>query len=492
MKIFIASLNTEQNPFSPFPTGYQSFAEDGYMVHKGQHDESMKDANIPAIVCRRLAEARGWQVEESLCAYAVPGGITVRSVYEAFRDEILEDLKAALPVDMVFLDLHGAMTAGGYDDCEGDLLSRIRKILSPNVPIGATLDPHCNLTQTMIENATVLVMAKEYPHTDYPERTQQALSILEDTLLGKVQPHMSIYDCRMIVPALHTTREPGQGFVNHMKNMERENGKVLSVSLCHGMPWADVPDMGAKALVVTNNEPELGVKLARSLGHTLFDLRFSTIPDLMSLNETLDRTLEILGGNPGKPVVISDYTDNPGGGAPGDATFILQVLLERGMEGAALATIWDPVAVMIASNAGEGANLDIRIGGKTGPCSGNPLDIHAHVSKVVRNATQTFSGTTIGIGDAAVLQVNGIDIIINSIRTQIFGVDCLTNMGIDPAQKLIIVVKSSQHFYDSFSPIACEVIRCASPGVLNPDFANIPFKHIERNKWPLVENPFAN
>ena len=490
MKIFLASLNTEQNPFSPFPTGYQSFAEAGYMVHKGQHDESMKDANIPIVVFRRLAEARGWEVVESLCAYAVPGGTTVRSVYESFREEILEDLNAALPIDMVFLDLHGAMTADGYDDCEGDLLARIREIVGSTVPIGATLDLHSNLTQAMVQNATVLVMVKEYPHTDFAERTEEVLSILEDTFLGKVKPHMSIFDCRMIVPALHTTREPGLSFVDHTKKMEQENDKVLSVSLCHGMPWADVPDMGAKALVVTDSEPGLGTELATSLGRKLFDLRHSTIPDLLTVNETLDRASEILDGNPGKPVVISDYTDNPGGGAPGDATFILQALLERGMEGAAIATIWDPVAVTIASNAGEEANLDIRIGGKTGPCSGNPLDVHVHVSKVIRDATQTFAGSTLGIGDAVVIQVNNIEIILNSIRTQIFGVDCLTHMGIDPTQKRIIVVKSAQHFYASFAPIACEVIRCATPGLLRPDFENIPYKHIDRNKWPLVEDPF--
>ena len=492
MKIFLASLNTEQNPFSPFPTGYQSFSEFGYMVHKGQHDESMKDSRIPIIEFRRLAEAHGWQVVESLCAYAVPGGTTVRSVYESFREEILKDLKAALPVDIVFLDLHGAMTADGYDDCEGDLLAHIRNIVGPTVPIGATLDPHCNLSQAMVENATVLVMAKEYPHTDYIERTAEVLSILENTSLGKVKPHISVFDCRMIIPALHTTREPGRSFVNHMKKMEQENEEVLSVSLCHGMPWADVPDMGAKTLVATNNQPELGMELATSLGHKLFDLRHSTIPDLMTLDETLDRASEILDGNPGKPVVISDYTDNPSGGAPGDATFILQALLERGMEGAAIATIWDPVAVTIASNAGEGANLDIRIGGKTGPFSGNPLDVHAHVSKVVKDATQTFAGNTLGLGDAVTIHTNGIDIILNSIRDQIFGVDCLTHMGIDPTQKRIIFVKSAHHFYASFAPIACEVIRCVTPGLLSPDFANIPYKHIDRNKWPLVEDPFKD
>lgn len=341
MRLFIACLNTEANTFSPFPTGYRSFAEVGYLVHQGRHDDAMKAAAAPVFACRRLAEAQGWQVVESLCAIAVPGGITVRSVYEAFRQEILDDLQAALPIDMVFLDLHGAMIAEGYHDCEGDLLAYIRSLVGPTIPIGATLDPHCHLTEAMVENATVLVLAKEYPHTDFIDRTQEALSILASAVQDKVHPHMSVFDCRMIVAALPTTQEPGRSFVDHMMEMERENDRVLSVSLCHGMHWGDVPEMGAKILVVTDNQPELGATLAAALGQRLFNLRHSLSPHLLSVEEALDRVLEILRGHPVRPVVVADFTDNPGGGAPGDATFILRALLDRGIEGAVFATIWD-------------------------------------------------------------------------------------------------------------------------------------------------------
>lgn len=490
----MAWLNTETNTFVPFPTSYRSFAEGGYLVHNGEHDDDMKTSTGPVFTFRRLAEARGWNVVESLSAVTDPSGRTVRSVYEGFRQEILDDLKAALPVDMVFLDLHGAMAADGYDDCEGDLLAHIREIVGPDVQIGAELDPHCHLTRAMVENATVLVMEKEYPHIDFAERTAEVFHILADTHAGKIQPRMDVFDCQMIVNALHTTREPGRSFVNDMQRLEKEHDDVLSISLCHGMPWGDVPEAGAKVLVVTDSNPKKGRALAEELGHRLFELRHSTRPDyLLSVDETLDKALEVIKSNPGKPVIISDSTDNPGGGAPGDSTFILKALLDRGIEGAAIATIWDPIAAGIAIDAGEGAKLALRIGGKMGPSSGNPIDIDAQVIRVQKDATQTFGeGNIIGIGDAAVVRANGIDIIINTIRRQIYGVDCFTNLGIEPAQKRILVVKSSQHFYASFAPIAAKVLYAMAPGTLMMNLKDIPYQHIDKNKWPLVEDPFAN
>jgi microcystin degradation protein MlrC len=492
MKAFIAWLNTETNTFSPMPTSYRSFAERGYLVHKGRHEEDMKDSTLPVFTFRRLAEVQGWEVVESLTAVADPGGRTVRSVYEIFRQEILDDLKSALPVDVVFLDLHGAMVADGYDDCEGDLLAHIREIVGPDFPIGVELDPHCHLTKAMVENATVLVMEKEYPHIDFAERTQDAFRILVDTAEGKVLPHMSVFDCRMIISSLHTTCEPGQSLVDHIKRIEKEDEDILSISLCHGFQWGDVPEMGTKVLVMTDNNPEKGTALAEELGRKLFDLRHDMAIDFLSVDEALDQALEILNTNPGKPVVISDTTDNPGGGAPGDSTFILKTLLNRGIEGATIATIWDPIAAGIAADAGEGAWLALRIGGKMGPSSGDPVDVQARVMKVKKNATQTFgAGNVIGIGDAVVVRVNGIDIILNTTRRQVYGVDCLTNVGIDPMQKRILVVKSSQHFYASFAPIASEVLYCVAPGTLTMNVGDIPYQRIDKNKWPLVENPFA-
>src|SRR5580700_3827085 len=140
MKLFIAGLDTETNTFAPIPT---------------RQPENYCSAQLK--VWRRRAEERGWMVAESLCAFAEPGGTVVRGVYESFREEILADLRRVLPVDMVILALHGAMAAEGYDDCEGDILERIRGIVGERVPIGAELDLHCHITDTMVRHATALV-----------------------------------------------------------------------------------------------------------------------------------------------------------------------------------------------------------------------------------------------------------------------------------------------------------------------------------------------
>jgi microcystin degradation protein MlrC len=125
-----------------------------------------------------MARDRGWELAESLCAYAPPAGITPRPVYEALRDEILNDLDAAGPIDAVIVNLHGAMVADGYDDCGGDILQRIRKRVGPNVPVGVELDPHCHLTRAKLENATALVLYKEFPHTDFAARAADLFRII--------------------------------------------------------------------------------------------------------------------------------------------------------------------------------------------------------------------------------------------------------------------------------------------------------------------------
>jgi len=484
MKVFIASLGTETNTFSPFPTGYRNFTET-YLVRGGDHGEAPFIFAVPLIIWRRRAVERGWSVAESLCTFAQPAGVTLRAVYESFRDEIVTDLKGAMPVDMVLLSLHGAMVADGYDDCEGDLLAAIRAVVGPDVPIGAELDLHCHLTQAMIQNATAMITFKEYPHVDFAERAKELFQVMADTAEGKVRPHMALYDCNMI-GVYPTTAEPMRSFVDHIQTLEGKDG-VLSVSIGHGFPWGDVPDMGTRILVVTDDRPDHGAALAESLGRQLFELRGRLGPDYLSIDEALDRVLAADRG----PVVLADGSDNAGGGAPSDSTFILRALLDRGIENAAVACLWDPVAVQLAMEAGEGARFDLRLGGKMGPMSGDPVDIRVTVTKIVPNATQSFGQgpdrAQSRLGDAVALHAWGIDIVANAIRTQVFSPDVFTNLGIDPTHKRALVVKSMQHFYAGFAPIAAEILYVAAPGALMPDFKALPYEKVNRSMWPLSE-----
>lgn len=484
MKYFIACIGTETNTFSNMPTGDENFSET--MLCHG--DGSLRGRHILSgalRVWRRMVEERGAEVVESLAAFAEPAGITVRTVYEKLRDEILDDLKRAMPVDAVLLSMHGAMVAEGYPDCEGDLLEKVRGIVGPHTVLGAELDLHCHMTETMVENATALIAFKEYPHTDFNERAEELFKLCTDTVEGKIRPVMSVYDCRMI-SIWPTSPQPMHGFVDRMQALEgRDN--VLSVSLGHGFIHGDVPEVGAKVFVITDNDHDKGASLARELGRELWAMRHEIAPNYLSIDEGLDLAMAI----DGRPIVLADVSDNAGGGAPGDSTFILRRILDRGIKSVVSANYWDPIAVRFCIEAGEGASLGLRIGGKCGPESGDPVDLRVTVNKIVKNAVQTFCGVESPMGDGVWVSGKGVDLVLNSRRFQTGHPDAITQFALYPTSRKIIVVKSTQHFYGGFAPIAKEILYVTAPGATAPDTANIPYKNVTKPYWPRVEDPFA-
>lgn len=489
MRVFTASLATETNTFSPIPTSLASY-EAGGIYRAGQHPDHPTFFTGPLWAARQRARERGWTVIEGLCTHAQPAGPTVRAAYEALRDELLADLKKALPVDAVLLGLHGAMVADGYDDCEGDLMARVRAICGKDTVIGATLDPHCHITETMLAAANLIICFKEYPHTDFLERAYELADLAEATAKKKVKPVTSVFDCRMI-NAYHTTREPMKSFVAKMRALEGKDG-VLSISVAHGFPWGDVKELGTRVLVITDNRAAAGAALAEKLGRELFAIRENTFSPQLPLGEAIGKALEVNGW----PVVLADSADNPGGGAPGDSTFVLEALLARKAGPAALGPLYDPLAVQFCFDVGVGARLTLRIGGKTGPSSGKPLDLEVEVRHLARNASQSFGEARWGIGDVATVRVgepgSEIDIVLTTVRNQGTGTDLFTANGVNLDEKRLIVVKSSQHFHAAFAPIAKAVFYIAGPGAIMLDIANLPYKKVARPKWPLDADPWKS
>jgi microcystin degradation protein MlrC len=373
------------------------------------------------------------------------------------------------------------MVADGYDDCEGDLLQRVRAIVGPDVVVGAELDPHNHLTPAMIANADVLISYKEYPHTDVLERALELVDLCAATVEKKVKPVAAVVDCEMIA-IFHTSRQPARGFVERMQALEGKDG-ILSVSLTHGFPWGDVPEMGTKVLVYADGDAGKAQKLARQLADEVIAVREQLAPRSPGIDAALDEALAFDGG----PVVLADGADNPGGGAASDSTFILRRMVERGIGNAAVGPVWDPLAARIAFDAGEGAQLALRIGGKISPLSGEPLDLQVTVKKLVRNHIQTgLSNTPTPMGDTALVEADGIEILLVTLRNQAIGTDLFTKAGCDLARKKVIVVKSSQHFYASFSRIARHVIYADAPGSVTRDLNTLPFRKVRRPLWPLA------
>ncbi|MEO1471172.1 MAG: M81 family metallopeptidase [Pseudomonadota bacterium] len=482
MKVFIACLGTETNSFSAMPTGWTNFQET--MLYRG--DATAHEAttfSLPMHVWRKAAEERQAQVVESIAAFAQPAGPTVRGVYEGLRDELLADLNAALPVDIVLLSMHGAMTADGYLDCEGDLLARCREIVGPDVVIGGELDLHCSITPKMTEAADALVLFKEYPHIDVGERAQELFDICAAAQAGEARPVMAVHDLKMI-NMWRTPVEPVKGFVAEMQAAEGRGG-VLSVSFAHGFPWQDVPDNDAKMLVIADGDADLARSTAKAFGDKVWNMRHETAPQLTTVDEALDAAQ----AGPG-PVVLADVSDNAGGGAPSDSTFILRAALDRGDQGLLIGYFWDPVAVRFCEEGGEGATLDLRVGGKCGPASGDPVDVTATVRAIRHDMMQTFGSAKMGMGTAVWLSTDkGVDLILTSKRTQVFHPDGMQGLGIDPTGYKGVVVKSIQHFYAGFAPLAAQVIYVDAPGAIPRDFANIPFQRFDAPYWPKVEAP---
>lgn len=483
MRLFTAALATETNTFSPICIDRRAFEASLY-APPGRHPPTPTLCTAPITVGRGVAARKGWTLIEGTAAWADPAGLINRETYEELRDEIVEQLRAAMPVDGVVLGLHGAMVANGYDDPEGDLLARIREIIGPDVLLCAELDPHSHLTAQRTALADFFVAFKEFPHTDFVERAEDLWRIAVAALEGRARPVMSVFDCRMI-DVFPTSREPMRSFVDRLTQIEARDPDILSLSVIHGFMAGDVPEMGTKIICVSNGKAEKGARLARELGMELFSRRGSFLMPQVDEKDAVAEALAALEG----PVVIADMWDNPGGGTAGDATIVLAELLRRGAKDAAVGTIWDPIAVQICMAAGEGAEIPLRFGAKSARGTGDPVDGHVEVVRLVRNARMRFGESLAPFGDAAHIRLAGIDIVLNTTRAQSFDPSLFEVMGIDPRTKKILVIKSTNHFYSAFSRIATKIIYCAAGTPYPNDPARTPYRKARRDIWPMVENP---
>ena len=482
MRVFIACLGTETNSFSPIPTGLAAFAET-MLCHGDGSTNGKHILSEPLRVWRRRANELGIEIVESLAAFAEPAGPTVREAYESLRDEILDDLRRAMPVDGILLSLHGAMIADGYPDTEGDLLARIRDTVGPDMVIGAELDLHVHLTEAMCENASVLVTFKEYPHTDVAQRAEEVFDICHRAIAGTIHPVMARHDTG-INAYMPTTSPAMRAFVAGLSACEGRDG-VLSASLAHGFPHGDVPDLTAKTLVITDGDIDSARALAARLGADLWGIRHEIGVPCLDLDDALDRAL----AEPEGPIIIADVADNAGCGAPNDSTFILRRILERGLTRVAVSNIWDPTSVQFCHEAGKGARIPLRIGGKCGIISGDPVDLVVTVERILENTSQDFNGFRTPMGHGAWVSAQGVDIVLNTKRFQTANPDMLSQFGLDPATRKIVVVKSTQHFFAGFSPIAKAIYYAATPGASNTDTTMLPYQHVDRPFWPKDESP---
>jgi microcystin degradation protein MlrC len=482
MRIFAASLATETNTFAPLPTDRRAF-EAALYCPPGTHPETPTLCSAPIVAVRRLRSA-GHTVIEGSAAWAEPAGLVGRAAYESLRDEILEQLRAALPVDVAVFGLHGCMVADGYDDCEGDLLARARAI-APDAVIGAELDLHAHLTEAMLNAADLIVAFKEFPHTDFMARADDLVRLCVATAERRVRPTAAVYDLRRIGGYM-TSREPGRSFTDRLFTLERRDG-ILSVSIIHGFQAADVYDVGMKVLVYADGDAAHASTLAEALARELLGWTPAQGTPHLKPDKAIEAALTIAG----QPVVLADRWDNPGGGVAGDSTVLLRALLARPDVPAAIGAMWDPVAVQLAAATGVGARLHLRFCGKATPQSGEPVDAHVQIRDITDDLIIPFEQSVVSLGPAACIGIGSLDVVLASKRAQTFSPEAFTRLGLDLGRKKIVAVKSSNHFHAAFAPISAGVLYVDSGGPYPPDPARIAYTRLRRPIAPLDPEPIV-
>ena len=483
MRCYVAGVQHECSSFSPIPSGL----DDLTTVRWGIDPEPTTMGLGYGESCRAVLNL-GWELIPGPFSSALPSLPASQAVWESVREGILDPLREAGEVDVVWLCLHGAQMTDREDDCEGDLLERVRSMVGDAAAVGCLLDLHANISQRMLDAADLVVTCREYPHIDYARRAAEMLPVLARIRVNEVQPTTAAV--RFMGPGAYPTPEqPMRSFVDRFTAAEAQPG-VLMVSVNHGFEGSDQPDLSASVVVTTDADTALAATVAAAIGEDFLATVLSHSWVGPGVVESVEQALTATAW----PVVLADRSDNAGGGAAGDATFVLAELLRRGANDVAAALFWDPVAVDLCHAAGVGARIPLRIGGKCGPMSGDPLDVEAEVIAVRDDATQALFGKgdpTLRLGRSAAVRIGGttaggnastggIEVVMSSVRHQVFSHHVFTQHGIDHLARKVLVVKSTQHFMNDFGPIAASVIRCDGPGTLSPDLASLPYRRVRR------------
>lgn len=480
IRVFSAALGAEVNTFSASPMNHANFRDLCYYP-----SGSLPADKLPPLIAAplRRARERARQGEitlvEGLCAGAQPGGVIARQSYERLRDEMLEDLVRAGPVDLVLLGLHGATVAAGYSDCEGDILRRVRAQIGEHAVLAALIDPHAHLSEAMIEPTDLLYAYKEYPHDDIFETADRLVDDALRAVRGEIRPVTRAFDCRML-GVYNTYHQPMRGYVDGLLAEIGASGAMLDISVAHGFPWGDVEDAGTRVWVTSDGDADQAARTAQRWGERLVAIRESVQPQLFTPDEAIARVREH-----DRLVVLAETADNPGGGAPSDATHLVRAVAAAALGPVAAGLIWDPIALQICEAAGEGADLQLRIGGKASPLSGAPLDLDVNVVRLTARLEQPFGGGVWSAGRAARLAAGDLTLILTEHRTQCFAAEAFTALGVDLASQRAVIVKSSNHFEASFRKLTDAIMRVETPGALTHDFASLPYRNIRRPIAPL-------
>jgi len=485
--VLTAEVSHETNSFSLQETDAQAFLN-RYVLMGSEAVAERGARNTELAGFLKAGRAHGWKVNHVLSAAAGPSGKVTQATFDWLCDPILAAIRQHA-FDGLLLGLHGAMDLDFCEDGEGELLSRIRRMVGEAIPMAITLDPHANVSKKMCALADIVVSFKTYPHIDMHDTGHTAGEILHRTMAGDITPRT----LRVSRPMLE---EVNGGRTDIGPMIERiaaarayeEQPDVFAVSINAGFASADVAEVGPTVLVTCQGDFAAHTAFAETIADDIWNRRHEVLNDYLSVEDAaaIAATYQSHDG----PLIIADYADNPGAGGYGDSTNLLRALLDARVENACFGPMVDGEVAQELRAAVVGKRIHMTVGGKTEPrFGGGPLAVEGELVSL-SDGHFTGDGPMIGgltgsFGPSAVLRVGDIEILVVTLASQILDLQQFGAFGIEPQKKSVVALRSMQHFRAAFEPIAGQVIVCDSGALCTPSYDRLPYRNVPRPIFPL-------
>jgi len=486
-RIAVGGFLHETNTFAPVPTTLADFTAEGGRppLSRGADVLTRLDGiNMSLSGFMAAAKPAGHELIPLAWCWAVPAAHVTRDAFETVAGMITEDLAKAMagpnPPEAVFLDLHGAMVTEHLHDGEGELLARVRKVVGPTMPVVAALDLHANISETMIEAASALVVYRTYPHVDMAETGARCLPVLEALLARGGKVEKAFRRIPFLIPLAWgcTLVEPAQSIYAEMNRLAEAPG-IDSLSFAEGFPLADIP-ISAPSVLAYGSDAAAVARAIAALEAVVLGREKDYAGRLWSPEEAVRHAMAQPAG--GGPVVLADTQDNPGAGGNADTTGVLEALCAADAQEAAIGIMWDPDAAAAAHAAGVGGTIQVGIGARTGQPGHVPYRARWTVEALGNGdftATGPFyKGSKMRLGPMAQLRTGGVRVVVASRKMQAADQEMFRHVGVEPARQRILALKSSVHFRADFQPIAREILVVEAPGPSIADTLKLDYRQL--------------
>lgn len=479
MRIAVAGLQHETNTFLPSVTTLADFERGSIYgpLRRGPEVLSFLETGnpVPMTGFLQACQSYRWTALPALWCFGEPGALVAADAFHRLAEDIISRFEAMRPFDAIYLDLHGALVVEGKDDGEGALLARLRDHFGEGMPIAASLDLHGNVTEQMVAAASFLVAYRTYPHIDMRETGARAAAGLR--LLTEKGPMEKFHRKLPFLVPIHrqtTLTSPMRELYGMLAHTESREGALESLSFLPGFPLSDIAECGPSILAY-GYDTDVVLSAGMAMVDAISAQESAFLVDLPDADEAVRRAIAWSGQ---RPALIADVQDNAGGGGTSDTMWLVRALLAQDAQDAAVGMVFDAETAKAAASAGVGATITVSLGGKL--FSGDrPVESEFEV-KAVSTGPFRLSGPMAGgamadLGTMAVLRHGGVEIIVVSDRTQCHDLEFFRRVGIEPAQRAILVVKSTNHYRAAFQPIAGTIIEAGCPGACVMDPTTVPY-----------------